>query len=247
MNSDFGANANCPRCQMSLDPQRLHDPIVVCNHCGFVSEDNLKKSEAKLTGSYRKVAVMVAALLLSVFIHSNEWGPHFFSILPLKIKNYIGVSSANDLRSTIMICHERKKPYCVESALEDLLEIEKSNFESALHLGDVRRKLKDTKGAERAYRLHFQRGGQSHTAAFELGKILERNGQLNEAESFYTRALISNPNHAPTELIQRIVHLYIKEGKYKEARAVIKNARKQKGPAAHLFMASELKKIEKKI
>jgi len=66
---------------------------------------------------------------------------YFFSIIPLKMKQMVSLANSNDLREIADICKERLKHSCVEHALTDLSNVEKSNADVSYELGEIRRKI----------------------------------------------------------------------------------------------------------
>ncbi len=237
---------NCPRCAQPIDNARLSAEVVVCNHCGFSPETRAIANQEKYERQYVKGLVLAAILIVASFIHVVEWDQYFFTIIPLKMRQIVGAASNEDLRKIVQICEVRLRHACVEKALAELSVKEPTNSDVMYDLGEILRKTYQTAGAVAAYRAHFARGGNNPEAAFQMAKIMQFNGQYNEAQAFYSRALLARPNVLQITVVQAYVDMLIKLGKTVDAKNVIDDIRKNAGPTAHYFMAKEYDSISQR-
>jgi len=229
----------CPRCAQNIAPERFAQDVIVCNHCGFTADTVAHKTESEIERQYIRAALCAGILIVAAFIQLVEWDQYFFSIIPLKMKQMTGLASSEDLRKIVGICEVRFHHACVEKALAQLSEKEPNNADVMFDLGEIRRKTGHTAEAAEAYQAHFARGGNSPDAAYELARIMEFNGQYDQAQNYYTRALMAKPEVLQVTVIQAYVNMLMKLGKNNDARAVIADVRRKNGPSAQYFMAKE--------
>lgn len=233
----------CARCSQSVAQERLNTEVVVCNHCGFTNDHREIEFRASQEKAFVKFIAIVGIVLITGFIHLVEWDQHFFTIIPLKMKQMVGLASNEDLRKIVQICEVRLRHSCVQQALADLGKRDPKDADVMLQLGEILRKTGQTAQAVAAYKEHFNRGGNSSEAAYQLAKIYEFSGQYNEAKEYYSRALLARPEVLQVTVIQNYVDMLIKLGESKDARGIIEDVRKKNGPSAHYFMAKEYDSI----
>lgn len=235
--------ATCPRCSQALAEDRVSADVVVCNHCGFSPETRAIEKQQQYEKQYVKALVVAAFFIVASYIHVVEWDQYFFSIIPLKMRQIVGSASSEDLRRIVQICEVRLKHTCVERALAELSNKEPSNSDVMYELGEIQRKTGQPAAAVASYRAHFARGGNSAEAAYQLARIMEFNGQYSDAQEFYARALMARPEVVQVTVVQAYVDMLLKLGKKAEAKGIIDDVRKKKGPEARQFMAKEYDSI----
>src|SRR5258708_6303207 len=98
---EFGA---CPRCKLDISAERRRLMPVVCDHCGFSSP--AKKNGVTNEIEKRTVVVysMFLALFLASFIQLTNWDNHSLDIIPLKVKETLGMVNASDMNQIAQIC-----------------------------------------------------------------------------------------------------------------------------------------------
>jgi tetratricopeptide (TPR) repeat protein len=229
----------CPRCSQNIAAERFEAEVVVCNHCGFTADAFTTQTQNQIERQYIKTAIITGIFIVAAFIQVVEWDQYFLSIIPLKMKQITSLASSDDLRKIVQICEARMHHSCVETALAELSVKEPNNSDIMYDLGEIRRKTGHTAAAVDAYKGHFARGGNSAEAAYQLARIMEFNGQYDEAQNYYTRALLAKPDVLQVTVIQSYVNMLIKLGKATDARAIIADVRKKNGPSAQYFMAKE--------
>ncbi len=243
LDQKIGNEVQCPRCAQTISSERFSAEVVVCNHCGFTSDNTEAARRAEQEKIFVKFVAIVGILLITGFMHLVEWDQHFFTIIPLKMKQMVGAASGEDLRKIVQICEVRLRHSCVEQALAQLSQKLPNDADVMLQLGEIERKTGQTAKAVEAYRAHFARGGNSSEAAYQLARIFEFNGQYKEAKEFYTRALFARPEVLQVTVVQNYVDMLIKMGERNEAKGLIDDIRKKNGPSAHYFMAKEYDSI----
>lgn len=233
----------CPRCAQPIAPERLTADVIVCNHCGFSPDDRVVEKQQKHEKQFVTGLIVASLLIVASYIHVVEWDQHFFTIIPLKMRQMIGSASGEDLRKIVQICEVRLRHACVQQALAELARKEPTNADVMYDLGEIQRKTGQDASAVASYREHFTRGGNRPEAAYQLARIMEFNGKYQEAQDYYSRALMAKPETLQVTVVQNYVDMLIKLGKKDEAKSIIEDVRTKQGPTANYFMAKEYDSI----
>jgi tetratricopeptide (TPR) repeat protein len=236
---------SCPRCQFDISNDRLEAEILVCNHCGYTNDQRMQSEQNSIAKKFAQGTVIAAVLLIVSFVHVVQWDRHFFSIMTLSAKSMTGMADSQDLREIVSICKERMKHSCTEDALYKLAKLESNNPDLLFDLGEIRRKTGQIDGAVAAYKAHFERDGQSVGAAYEWARIEESRGQIEKAKELYARALSLKTDVLQVTVIQTYVNMLLKANQFSEAKTIIEDVRKLKGPSAQYFMANEMAQVQK--
>jgi len=205
----------------------------------------MERSQQSGGQKFVRATVVFAVLLVAAFVHVVQWDRHFFSIIPLQIKSMTGLANSQDLRKIATICTERMKHSCTESALFKLAHLESNNPDVLFELAEVRRKTGQSDGAVAAYKAHFERDGQQPGAAYEWARIEQSRGHIDAAKELYKRALELKSEVLQVTVIQAYVQMLLQARLYSDAKSVIEDVRKLKGPSAEYFMAKEMAEVQK--
>ncbi len=108
---EFGA---CPQCKMEVAKQRLRQFPVICNHCGYSVNQN---KVTEIETSVRFTFTIIATVIMLGFMQLITWDKFAIEVIPLKVKDTIGIMSLSDFEQLNQICAELKKWQCVESTL----------------------------------------------------------------------------------------------------------------------------------
>ena len=190
------------------------------------------------------VGVLVAAQLVI-------WRGHAFEIIPLKIKQTLGVASSSDLKSIAAICDDRQKWGCEIQALAQLFAKSQRgkpdhNFSYLAQLAKVQAKHGQPQEARQNYDIYFQLGGRSDTVRLHYANLLAKLGDRIQANREFSY-LIYRPNRKPQfEVAREYVHFLIKYHDYPTALAVIRKYRSY-GTVASMFMNREWVKINDQV
>jgi tetratricopeptide (TPR) repeat protein len=180
-----------------------------------------------------KSILAMSGFLILAFIHIVNWDRHSFAIVPLKMKQILGMASPSDLRNISDICTERMKYDCVDSALSELMASE-GRPEDFLRLGDLRRKLGQHKSAISAYEtaltLHPVTAADNSLLAdanFGMAKSYEAIGQIDQAASHYETAIVAKPEVIQITVTQAYLNMLKVAGRSDLAQKVVEEARKR--------------------
>lgn len=245
MDNSF-ALATCPRCQTEVLNQRLQEAVVVCNHCGYVSETRQDAHETRSDKNAVKTMAALAMVLIAAFIHAANWGSNSIAIIPLKMKEMAGIASLNDLEEITSICMEQLKAACVEQALAGIAAKDPSQIENRAKLANFQARLNKWEEAAKNYAEYFNKGGIRAEAAYDYALVLEKLGRVDEAARMFDFALLNKPDVLQITVTQAYVRLLMNNSRYREARDLINSVRR-KGDNAKYFMAKEYEEIAKLI
>ncbi len=235
----------CPKCHNELDAQRVERGVFICSVCGY-SPSAQKTADKKTTRDLIAMFVALSILAFGGFVHLINWNAHAVAIVPLKIKQWTGTASANELKQIVSICKHQSKAYCVLKAQHQLIKQQPNNVKA---LGEYARSLyqmKQDTQALKVFSLYFNKGGKSVKSMYEFAQTLKRNNQLVMAKEYYERALSSKPDVVQVTVTKAYVDLLLKMPDLKGAYALIKKTRQGGAHMAH-FMEAEFHEIKQKL
>src|SRR5512135_756842 len=96
----------CPRCGAEIDHERFMASGVVCR-CGWSHSTQSAAAQKRSANRIMVRMILAAVFIIGTFIQVVNWNSHFISIIPLKVKQLIGVASVPDLERIATICYER--------------------------------------------------------------------------------------------------------------------------------------------
>lgn len=234
----FGA---CPRCQVNMPEDRMNQNPIVCPNCGFSSPGLDIKLDQRLEGRFIKVAFGFAILVIAGFLQTASWDKFALSIIPLKIKQTLGMASEKDLVEIAAACTVRKKYDCVEQVYLDLAHRGHTEFWGDLGKFQVRRGNKN--GAFESLKTYVAQDGADLDAIYQYAKLLGEKGQVEESANLFDQILKLKPDTLQISVTQAYVHMLINNGRNVQALALIKTIRKS-SETASLFMEDEFKKLD---
>lgn len=242
MNSSFGA---CPVCLSQIPEHRLSQGINACEACGWIESRNFHQVENNLQKRTIKAFGIVTALFVGAFIHAVNWDSYFFTIVPLKAKDVIGMASESDLNEIAEICRARKKHECVESTLTTLSVKYGHNLNYLAELGKAYYLNKKFPESVAAYSQFFTKGGNDVNAGFQFAQSLSETGQVDDSIRYFRYVLDSKPDTLQISVTHAFVKMLMKHERYELAEEIIQSIRKQ-GENTALFMEDRLKEIQTK-
>lgn len=222
----------CKRCQTEMGEASYVGETLICEHCGHShsvdEEQNFKSSQKQ----YLIILGALGVFLIFAFMHVINWDRHSISVIPLKIKYSLGMSSHVDLRSLAQICTDRMKYNCTEAALSELAE-QGGKVDDYLQLGDLRRRLELFDESLLAYEDALQKTektpAQIADIHYGLARSYEALGQHDKASQNYELAITAKPEVTQITVLESYVQLLIKTGNMQKAENVVKEARKRSG------------------
>ena len=234
---EFGA---CPRCKLDISPERKRITPIVCDHCGYCPSGNDRAVKAAAEKQTIILFGLVAAFALGSYMQLVNWDNHSLEIIPLKVKETLGMSSKEDVDQTAQICMDLKKWDCVEtnyikSGSEDQTKLPR--------LGNFQMRRAKYNEAAQTYYGFFQKGGNDLEASYSYAKALAQLGQVDEATKYFEQVLNARPDVLQVTVVQNYVKLLMDHQRYDQARKLIQNIR-GKGPETAAFMDAEFKKIQ---
>lgn len=234
---EFGS---CPRCQMEIAPERKQSHPVVCNHCGYMPTNNEQLSEMKTENRFMKVAIGFSVFAVASFLQVVTWDKYSTEIIPLKIKEIAGMTSADDQERLAEICMDLKKYSCVET---NYIRTARSDQSKLVRLGHFQMKLQKYNEAAQSFYAFFQGGGQDIEASYNYAKTLAQLGQVDDAVKYFDQVLASKPDTLQVTVVQSYVRLLMDHQRYEQAKKLMDDVRKS-SETAGLFMESEYKKVQ---
>lgn len=230
----------CPRCKLDISEERKKISPLICNHCGY----SLSAEEEKHTAQGEKHTIVVFSsmlgLILFSFIQLMNWDSYSLEIIPLKIKDTLGMSSPANMDRTAEICMELKKWDCVETNYSHAGQADKTKLP---RLGAFQMKRAKYNEAAQTYYGFFQSGGADLEASYNYAKALAQLGQVDEAIKYFDQVLAARPDTLQVTVVQNYVKLLMDNQRYDQAKKLIQDIRGH-GPESGSFMESEFKKIQ---
>ena len=233
----FGA---CPQCKLDIAPERKTQRPVVCNHCGCT----VSNSETLLDAEGEKKTIIafgaILIFILASFIQLMNWDNYSLEIIPLKLKETLGMRSPADLERTAEICFELKKWDCVESNYSARAQTDSTQLP---RLGAFQMKRAKYNEAAQTFYSFFQKGGSSLEASYNYAKSLAQLGQVDEAIKYFDQVLAAKPDVLQVTVVQNYVKLLMEHRRFEQAKKLITDIRKT-SPESASFMDTEFKKIQ---
>ncbi|MGE0762095.1 MAG: tetratricopeptide repeat protein [Bdellovibrionales bacterium] len=237
----FGA---CPRCQTQIPENRVGQNPIVCVACGFVGNNHDKKMDRHLEKRFVKVAFFTAIALVLGFLQTASWDKFALEIIPLKIKQYGGMASNENLIRIAQICAERLKHDCVETAYATLANRGQNDFFAELGKYQVRRGNKTA--ALQSLTQYFKQNGTDLEAAYQYAKVLGDAGKVEESITYFDSIIKAKPETLQITVVQNYVKMLVHNNRRPEALKLIKDTRKSSSSAS-MFMEDEYKQLEQQI
>ena len=233
----FGA---CPRCKLDISDERKKLKPVICNHCGFShsgKEEMVKDLAEKQTIIIYSTFVAIA---LGSFMQLVNWDTHSLEVIPLKVKETIGMSSPSDSERMSEICMDLKKWDCVEI---NYGKVAASDVAKLPRLGNFQMKRARYNEAAQSYYGFFTKGGTDLEASYNYAKALAQLGRVDDATKYFEQVLAARPDVLQVTVVQNYVKLLMDHQRFDQAKKLIQEIR-GKGPDSAMFMETEYKKIK---
>lgn len=235
---------HCPACGNALSTEKLCGQMIVCD-CGWTHSYKSKLNEKK--GSDRVVISMIlmCALFVGSFIHAVNWDTHFFTIIPLKLKELTQTANTEDLKKIVDICSLRSKHDCIEKAYAKMYELNPEEIEVLAELGHLQFLRSHIPQAAQTLQTYFSKGGKSMDAAYDYARALSHMSRYDEALTYFRKVLRSKPKTFQVSVARSYIQTLIKHDRLSQARAAIEYYRKRSVNSAY-FMDKEYKELRKR-
>jgi tetratricopeptide (TPR) repeat protein len=230
----------CPRCKSDIDEKRLASNPVICQACGFTPNVAGRRVAAQIERKFLKTSLAITFVLVAGFIQAVNWDRYAVEIVPLKIKQWTHTASTMDLMRINLVCRERLKHDCVESALSDMSQ--SGQLEALAELGKYQAKRGRKAQAANSLAQYFSQGGLDLEANYQYAKVLSELGQIDQAASRFDQVIKARPETLQITVTQHYVHMLMNNGRRDQALALIKGVRGT-SPEASLFMETEFKAL----
>ena len=241
MNLQFGV---CPQCKQDIDEARLRESIVICQHCGFSDQKSNQRLDKQVYKTFLKTSLVITVLLVGGFIQSVSWDKYAVTIIPLKLKQTLGMASLQDMTEISKICQERLKWDCYGQALAQRYQMSpNTEVETLAELGNLQFKLGQYAQAEKTLSTYFQQGGLNMDASYDYARSLSLQGQVDQASQVYQQILQAKPETLQITVAQNYIKLLMTNNRHVEAKSVLDGIRAS-GSNANMFMDKEYKEIE---
>lgn len=236
------SNASCRRCKNEIPESQDFIGPVVCPSCGWTSDHKNKEIQNSINKRFIKFSTIFSVLAIGVFIQTVNWDTHFISIIPLQIKNTLGMMSTSDVAEMAAICVERKNADCVEDLYSSLAKRDSQNIEHLASLGSIQFRRGKIRTAAATLNQYFAKGGLSLEASYIYARSLGQLGQIDSASSYYQHVLNAKPEVLQISVAQNYVNLLMQNQRLEQARSVLEDIR-AKGASAAGFMETDLQRI----
>lgn len=236
---DLSPTTHCSRCKLEISAQRQRLNPSVCNHCGFT----LSKKEALVKQEIERSSIMfmlvISAIVLSTYIQVMNWDRYSLDIIPITVKEFMGISTREDWNHKAQICFELKKWNCAETQYAKIALNDPSQYAQLGHFQMLRGKNME---AATSFSMYFQNGGQDLETAYSYAKVLSQLNRAEEAIRYFDMVLEGKTDTLQVTVIQNYVKLLIANHRYAHAIQLIENMRRR-APQANQFMEAEYRQI----
>ncbi|MBX7232607.1 MAG: hypothetical protein K1X29_11030 [Bdellovibrionales bacterium] len=237
--------SRCPRCSSPIQSNRVIGGTVVCQ-CGWSQSIRSEWAEQRNVLKNSIGIVFFGGLLIWGFIHSVHWDHHFFTIIPLKAKQFMGSAEIKDYEKMAQICLERRKTACVEEAYYALVKKDPNNINYLNRLGHFLGQQKKWQQASDVFSSYFRLKGEDADAAYVFALSSTKLKKYDLANQYFLFALNRKQHVVPVTIVRSYVQMLMEAKKFQQAKSVIIEYR-QKITNASLFMNKELDEIQSRL
>lgn len=239
-------NTICHRCREEIPAERLSQSTVICPHCGADAGQTERRFLLSLKRSIRVGTILGSLAIIGLFIHAVNWNEDSLRIVPLKVKQYAGISTTSDLNAVAEICERQNKSQCVERAFDQISKINPSDQANLVRLGKVLYFNGKKDHALKVYSNYFTNGGIDTDAAHIYARVLAESGNVLKSIEYFNYVLQQKPDTLQITVTTDFVNMLMKNNKLNMARKIIKKTQKM-GSNTSYFMNYELEQIEKQL
>lgn len=165
--------------------------------------------------------ILFGGLLVAAFIHAVNWDSHFLTIIPLKVKHYAGIATAQDYAHMANICEDRKKPECVETSYMKIAALQPANLNNLEKLGKLQFQQKLFNRAAQTFTHYFTIKGKSAESAYLFAQVLQKLKKYSESEKYYRFALSRKSNTLQVSVTRAYVLMLMEANRLTQAKNVL--------------------------
>lgn len=210
---------NCPRCNAQLDQAFDSSSAAFCK-CGYVDQSALENHRAHAEEKLIKIFAAITISLMLMYVHFANWGSYAFQIPFLKLGDMLGSLGPSGYHEIIDACTKQGKWPCVQSAYLGLYN-KTADAEVIAELAKFQERARDQAGASRSYEFYYKVGGKNPAVALPYAKLLFALNDYDNALKYYNLSITQNPDKLAGQATGGILQIYIKQGRYVEARDLI--------------------------
>ena len=157
---------------------------------------------------------------MGLVVYLGSWGSASLKIAPLKIKQWTGQLNEQSFSNLNEICLKLKKYNCVEKSHSSFFR-SSGDLKVLEQLGEFQYRRKKIKEAALTYNKYFTQKGKSIKASYNYARILEEQGKVKYALSYYEYALKARPNTVQITVMRSYINLLVKSGQVRKAKQVL--------------------------
>jgi tetratricopeptide (TPR) repeat protein len=235
-------NLTCPICFSQISKDRIMGGKAYCS-CGC----SIRLSAPPSDTSKGAVPVIVFSIIfVATILHAINWDTYSLTIIPLKMKQLLGIASVAELKHVADICQSRKKLNCEVQALEKVFSIDARETQSLLRVGAIYMDTKNYLHATKTYSAYFSKGGKDTQARYLYARALGEVGKFKDAKKQFHYILKSDKKSPQYQVARSYVELLIKNRELETAKNIIEEYRGT-GPSSAMFLEKELKSINQQL
>ena len=203
---------NCPNCgnKIKKTGNTLH-----CQ-CGWHKSLNQTK-ERQIQNKIAKNIFIAGLTLMGFVVYVGNWGSASLTIMPLKARQWTGTLNEKSFQKLTSLCLQLKKYNCTENAHRSFFR-SSNDMKILAKLGEFQYRRNRLESASKTYKEYFTKKGSSVKAAYNYARILEKQGQVEFALSYYKYALNARPNTVQITVMRAYINLLVKSGQVNKAR-----------------------------
>jgi len=234
-------HGSCPRCGTEIPHDRYIDGQAICS-CGWYDNRAARRAAEKMERKTILAMILSSVILAAGFVHATRWGSDAISYPVLKVQELTGILSASGYEKLANLCFNRGDYDCTKKAYQGQYAVSRDPIILA-RLAKLNMQLGLNQEALQVYANYFAAGGEEIEAAYLYGKLLEENGQYDQALAMYETAVQKSIDTLPVHSTGAIVRLLIKLGRYEEAYARIQSFHEISDQAKG-YLNTELSQLE---
>jgi tetratricopeptide (TPR) repeat protein len=231
----------CPVCNSQIAPERYETGHAICT-CGWT--DPTPRIDAQKQGEKKTIVVLIGvAIVMAIgFAHLASWGSYALRIPFVKMQQLTGTLSPQGYEELAAACVRLNKWNCARDAYLEMQAATK-NPEGLALLADLQIRLNEPQAALITYANYFRVGGRDGESALKYAKLLENQGDTENAVKYYESSVELRPKVLPIQATTGIVRILIKQGRYQDALNRI-NAFHESAENAKGYLNTELAQVE---
>lgn len=233
----------CPTCFKMIPAAQSYEGTFVCECGQKVRTGHNSKKTASASKSW---IIGLGLAIIASFIHTSNWDNFSVEIVPLKVKQILGMADFQELRRIADICENRKKSFCQESALIESTRLDPKNKDLLLEISQIQMDRSAFESARLTLNSYFQLGGKDRLARYNLAIALWKLNMTADAKKHLKYLVFSSKQNLDAQAARSYVNLLMSEGDMASAHKVIQHCRSL-GNNTAMFLEKEWKEIQARL